>query len=253
VIALADGTHWANGLTAGGTIAVAIIAVGIAIWSERRTDLRVEAERKRSDRVLAEEREFADKRLADQQAHSDAQLAQERQAADARLKAQQKHSDGQLERQRRDAQAAEQLVEAWSIEVLGARMPPGDNVVSTPENPSERTVAIVVNRGRYTITRVQARFSPDGQSIADREQTQSFTDFSRLPHQLGHDLTGGIGEVYLGVIMPGAAMRFIGGAMLAQYMRTTYSIVRWTDRWSQRWEHKQGDVYQITEDTQWKP
>jgi hypothetical protein len=50
-------------LTGIGTVAVAIVAVGVALYAEWRADQRVAAERKHSAQVLAEERKLADDRL----------------------------------------------------------------------------------------------------------------------------------------------------------------------------------------------
>ncbi len=75
-------TDW---LTAVGTVAVALVAVGVALFAEWRASVRVQAERSRSDQVLADER-----------ARSDQVLADERAAADKRLKSQQEHSDRQF-------------------------------------------------------------------------------------------------------------------------------------------------------------
>jgi hypothetical protein len=92
-----------NALTALGTVAVAVTAVGIAIWGERRTDWHIKHERAWADHQLAEERDLADKRLAEQLAHSDAQLAAERAAADARLKEELAHADAELAEEHRIA------------------------------------------------------------------------------------------------------------------------------------------------------
>jgi septal ring factor EnvC (AmiA/AmiB activator) len=150
-----------NALTAIGTVAVAVAAVGIAIWGERRTDGRIGEERKRSDelitaehtradRQLAEERVLADKRLADQLAHSDAQLAGERAAAEARLKEELAHADANLAEEHRIAREREQWAEAYAVEVTTAQMSPeayGSRITSEPDVPIACPVAIVVNHG----------------------------------------------------------------------------------------------------------
>jgi hypothetical protein len=184
--------------------------------------------------------------------HSDAQLAEERSAADARLREELAHADARLAEEKRAAHEAEQLAEAWAVKVIGVRIPPGENVISTPENPSERPVVIIVNHGRYTITRVDAKFS-DGSGFLGSAQRQPYADFASLPHDLVQDVTGPLGEVYGGVVVPGGAMRIIGDSMLVRYLRTLYPIVRWTDRWGTIWEHKQGAVRQVTDGGEWTP
>lgn len=77
--------------------AVAVVAVGAALFTEWRVGKRLREERKRSLDVLteeralhakeiAEERAIAGKRLAEQFAHSDAQLAEERVHSAAQLR-----------------------------------------------------------------------------------------------------------------------------------------------------------------------
>jgi hypothetical protein len=38
-----------------------------------------------------------------------------------------------------------------------------------------------------------------------------------------------------------------------QNLASPYPVVRWTDRWGTRWEHKRGNVQQIQEDAAWCP
>jgi hypothetical protein len=84
-------------MTAIGTVAVAIAAVGIAFWTDWRTGARITAERTRHDKEITDERALVDQRLADQRAHSDKQLADERAAADAWLREELAHSVAQLQ------------------------------------------------------------------------------------------------------------------------------------------------------------
>jgi hypothetical protein len=219
-----------NIVLAVGTIGVAVAAVWVALWTNKRANERAEAGRTDADNRLQEANRQATERLATQIAHRDEELRQERQLA----------------------REQEQLSEAWSVQVLGVRIPPGENVISTPENPSERPVAIAVNRGRFTITGVDACFS-DGTATFAREDHQYYPDAGNLPPQFHHDVTGVIGEAYFGVLTPGWGMRLIGGAMLTRNLRSVFPIVRWTDRWGARWEHKHGEVRRINADENWKP
>ena len=65
-------------LTAIGTIAVALAAVGVALWGDRQTAKRVQAEHDRADRQLAEERKRHDQELASERDRRDKELADER-------------------------------------------------------------------------------------------------------------------------------------------------------------------------------
>jgi len=53
----AGGPDWASIMTGIGTVAVAVVAVWVALWTDRKAAQRLENERKRSDRLLKEERE----------------------------------------------------------------------------------------------------------------------------------------------------------------------------------------------------
>jgi len=65
-------------MTAFGTVGAVIVALGIALWTERRSDRRVREERAHSDRVLAEQREHERAAIEDERAHGAAQLEEER-------------------------------------------------------------------------------------------------------------------------------------------------------------------------------
>lgn len=82
---VAIGPDWASMTTAIGTVAVAVVAVGVALYAEWRSALRLRNERKRGDDLLAEERALHAKEIVEQFAHSDAQLAAERAHTAARL------------------------------------------------------------------------------------------------------------------------------------------------------------------------
>lgn len=132
--AVASGPDWASIMTAVGTVAVAVVAVGVALFAEWRADKRVTAERVHAATVLADERA----------------------AADARLKSQQEHSGAQLREERQRAQDAEQQAEAWAVEVI-------PDVAGGAGSASYLTVD-VFNLGSSTITRVEAEFSLDGRA-----------------------------------------------------------------------------------------
>lgn len=258
------GPDWASIMTAIGTVAVAVVAVGVAPYAERRSDRRVADERKnaakvlsderdRHDKEIADERALAGKRLAEQLAHSASQLAIERTDADTRLRQELAHADARLAEERQAARDAEQLAEAWAVQVAGGRIsapgaPTGADI--RDEMKRQHPVVIVVNGGRYTITRVDARFS-DGSGIIGQVTPQPFADYSSLPLPLTRDIVGGLGDVYLGVLVPGAAKRFIGTEMPGSVLSTVYPIVRWTDRWGTPWQRKQGDVRQVADGEQW--
>lgn len=255
---LADGTHWASGATAIGTIAVAVVAVGVAIVSLRHSDKQIREERDHSDEVVAEERRLADKRLADQIRHSDEQLAQEREAADTRLHDQLEHSESQLGFQRARAQDAEQIAEAYAVQVVPVRMSPdayGSKVATDPGTPITCPGVIVINRGRYTITRLEAQICLNGKSMTSYGKRQHFPAWWNLRNMpLAEGLEGPEPDIRLDTLTPSdLGMRFVHDAIAERHVRGAYPVVRWKDRWGQTWEHKLGKVEKIDEGTQWTP
>jgi hypothetical protein len=245
-------TDWTSIMTAVGTVAVAVVAVAVALFAEWRARISVTSEREYAAGVLADERKAADDRLERQLAHSDAQLAEERKAADERLRVQLEHSDAQVREERQAALDAERVAEAWSVEILAAQVGPEKGITTKPGQPIGRPMALVTNNGRFTITRVEAYFCPDGQSTTPASITEQMK-FTPGDHPYVSDITGSIGDVFRGVLAPGEAMRFLGDTRLDRDLRATYPIIRWTDHWNQRWEYKQGQVNRVGESDQWLP
>jgi hypothetical protein len=223
VVTLAPGvTDWLTGV---GTVAVAVVAVGAALYAERRADRRVVDERRHAATVLVEERKAADERLLRQMEHSDAQLRQERQ----------------------QAQEAEQRAQAWAVEVL-----PGK--ASDRQDASSISV-LVGNLGIRTITRVEAKFSPDGKQLvapkrSERVRPQSGpVTVTFNPVFVPPD--GKFSAAYSGVLTPGHHIRFWSSEIADEFLSVPYPVVRWSDWLGQRWEHKKGDVQPIDDNTPW--
>jgi hypothetical protein len=76
--ATGGGPNWTDVLTAVGTVSAAVVAVGIALWTEYRSGERLKGERARSEQQLAEQRELENSALEDERAYSRAQLEEER-------------------------------------------------------------------------------------------------------------------------------------------------------------------------------
>ena len=207
---------WTDWLTAIGTVAVAIAAVGVALFAERRAGVRVAAERENAANVLADERP----------------------AADARLKAQLEHSDAQLQGERQVAQDKEQLAEAYAIQVVMGERAAGEITYSAYgdalDDDSVKVLAVMIlNRGRYTITRIQAQFSTNG-NLIPHHQFRRLAGFHGLPDEL---LAGfhrpeddrGYGDM----LAPGdTGMRFESDSVHVQNISGPYPVVRWTDHWA---------------------
>lgn len=60
----AHGPDWATIMTTIGTVTVAVVAIGVALYAERQADKRVADEREHSAQLLAGERDRHDKEIA---------------------------------------------------------------------------------------------------------------------------------------------------------------------------------------------
>ena len=213
MITIVSRPDWTSVATAIGTVAVAVVAVGVALYAQWRSDKRLRAEHERSDRMLAEER-----------ALSAASLREERQLFQDR----------------------DQFAEAYAVQVVLARR-------AGQSKEANRLVAKVDNHGNQTITRVEARFSPDGMNVITHRRQIRLPGHTNLPDQLkleppfekaaevathGHWLTPW-----------DTGMSIETDDIGVQRLRDPRVIVRWTDRWGTRWEHRRGVVQKITEGT----
>jgi hypothetical protein len=239
-ITIVSGPDWATIMTAFGTVGAVVVAVWIAIASSRKTNRLVAAERVEADRRLREQQEHSDEQLRKQQEHSGQQLQEERAAADERL-----------HKQFHETEKLEQRSQAAAVEVFAFSAKPGENVFSDPQNPSGLPMVIVINKGKYAIMDLDLRLSPDGRSVIAFPRRQHLVDPVALPLRWMGDVTGRLGEVYLGTLTAGAAMRFEGDPLLVSVLRTSYPIVRWRDRWGECWEYNQGKVYPSNMQADW--
>lgn len=257
-VTVAPGPDWASIMTAIGTVLVAVAAVWIALWTDRQTGVRIAAEQVRHDKEIADERVLADKRLAGQLAHSDKQLADERAAAGARLREELQHSAAQLQEERQLTQDREQLAEAYLVQVTAGRMnvpPPSvSQPARDPDEPAERAVAIVVNHGRYTITRVEAQIRMSQNNLTSYGRTERLSSYFSLREELRQGVWEPSGNNGLRTLTPmDLGLRYSTDVKARKFLVGSYPIVRWADRWGTRWEHKQGVVRKITEGEPWAP
>ena len=234
MIAASGGPGWTDIMTAFGTVGAVAVALFIALWSDWRTGQR-----------LDRERDDADRRLRHEQEHSDAQLAEERRLADERLRA-----------ERDVAQWREQLAEAYAVQVVLAGGSTGD--LGKRDRAPHRLAVIVVNRGRYTITNVEAQLRLGG---SGNPSLVGFDSEQRLPggDDLPPDLLGGLSvRLRAGVradrLTPwDRGLRFDAAPVSAEDLQGAYPVVRWTDRWGGRWEHRLGEVRPAGLFEEWMP
>ena len=247
--ASAPGPDWASSMTAVGTVALAVVTVATIIVTvvitrqdRRRADKQLADAQARHDKEITEERALADKRLAEQLAHNDDQLADER-----------AHSAAQLREERERALDQEQRGEAYAVLVTPAKIAARD---ADPGSMAERSegdecpVAVVINRGRFAITDLEAQFARDT-ALYPSCQMEYYSDYPSLPKEL---VSGLVADPAINVLPPGfAGIRFIGGAMSSRDLHGMDPIIRWTDRWGTRWEHNRGQVRPIAAREPWKP
>jgi hypothetical protein len=78
LVTVAAGPDWASATAAIGTVAVAVVAVGVALFAERRAGLRLREEHERSNQLIAEERASHAREIEQERAHAAAQLQEDR-------------------------------------------------------------------------------------------------------------------------------------------------------------------------------
>jgi hypothetical protein len=206
-------------MTAIGTLAVAVVAVGVALFAEWRADKRVMAEREHGDKRLREERERGDARVA---------------------------------QERRFFQEREQFAEAYSLQVTLVT----SSIHGAGEDQARRLIAAIVNHGAQTITRVEVRFSPDGGSVIPARKQERLPVDTNLPSNImgPHHVVSAEAASFRDRLTPwDSGITAETDPIGVQRLTDPRVIVRWTDRWGTRWEHKRGDVQPVDESAQWVP
>lgn len=228
--AAALGPSWTDILTAIGTVGAVIVAVGIALWGERRSDKRVRDERTRSNKAIEDERAYGRE---------------------------------QLEEERRIAREREQLAQAYAVQVVLTEQPAGGDVFWNDFTPArqvdgveaevKRLAVMVVNHGAYTITRVEAQFCI-GNSMQQPRRYQRVTGFEVVPEILRAGFYPSPERPLRGVLTPfDEGIRFETDDIHEDHLVTPYPIIRWRDHWGTFWEHKRGVVRQVSESDPWQP
>jgi hypothetical protein len=235
VLTVAVQDDWTTILTAIGTVTTAIAAVGIAIWSDRKAGNRVAGERGFGLKQLAKEQEFSREQLMKEQDFSRAQIAEERQL---RL-------------------AAEQVAEAHMVRIEQAARDVAtqvDDVFNEPVGPTMKRLAVmVVNGGSYVITDVEAQFLVSGNLQAPKAQHLLPGD-SPFPRPGGYTWRS-VGSSLMSTTLPPwtAGILIESSDIDPRWLTGAYAMVRWTDRWGSRWEHKRGEIRMISNDDPWRP
>jgi hypothetical protein len=203
-------------MTAIGTVAVAVVAVGVALYTERRAGVRLRAEQERSDRLVREERELGDARLAEER-----RIAQEREQFAAAYAVQVTFwLRGYLT-------AAIVNHSAQTITRIEVRFSPdGSSVI--PPSRQERLILDTGLPGSLQLARLMGDYPQLGQFLesAGAAFPDTLTPWDAGMFAQAHEIAG----------LPDPRV-----------------IVRWIDRWGTRWEYKRSDVRMIDESAPWIP
>ena len=162
-----------------------------------------------------------------------------------------RRSDRKLREDRALERRREQLAEAYAVRVVQGKRPASGQPSSDPK--ALVVVAVVVNCGHYTITGVEVKFSPDGKSLVSPRISERVSSFTSLPSELQKHGETSAERPMRGILTPwDAGMRSeptdeVGVRLLPGY----YAVVRWTDRWGMRWEHRRGEVQQVRDGQEW--
>jgi hypothetical protein len=221
-VTVAGGPDWADIMTAFGTVGAVVVAVGIALWSGRSSRKAIDAEHVRGDRQLEDER-----------AHSRAQIEDERGVARDR----------------------EQLAGAYAVQVvLAERRAEKPDTRGEMYDDVEDLAVMVVNRGSFTVTQVEVRFSLDGKCLVPHGNYVRLSGFIALPEKLREHWLRSDERAAYGVLTPwDMGIRFESAPVHVQNLKSPYALVRWRDRWGTRWEHRLGEVRKVGEGEDWAP
>lgn len=240
----AAGPGWTDILTAIGTVGAVAVAVGIALWTERRSDKRITAEHRRSDRLIREERERAAATLADQLEHERSALEDER-----------AHGRKLLEEERWLSLEREQLAQAYAVQVLLAQLPhPNVTDAATGETLATRQLlAGIVNRSAYTVTRIEVRFCLGTSTMVSHREIAQLPSPS-TPEALQTGPWPCPDPAIRGILTPfDGGLQFETEAIPERDLAGPCALARWTDHRGTRWEHKRGVVRIIRDDEKWEP
>jgi hypothetical protein len=146
-----------------------------------------------------------------------------------------RNADSKVRAERQAAQLREQFAEAYAVQVIfGGK------------------VTIVVNTSKYTITGIEGRMRLKDGTINEFATKERLLNLQALDAELRAGSSAAVESVSrpnlltpydtgLRLITSPASVSLAGG----------YPIVRWTDRWGTRWEHRLGDARIIEPSEPW--
>jgi hypothetical protein len=137
--------------------------------------------------------------------------------------------------ERQEAQDRERLGEAYSVQVIGA------------------ATTVIVNHGKYTISRVEARLRLSNGSLIEFSSRTRVLDTQKVPSDLRADSSMGLESISRPDILTpwDIGLRFVKDPTEISGLIDAYPVVRWRDRWGICWEHRLGNAKVIEPSTPW--
>jgi hypothetical protein len=173
-------------------------------------------------------------------------LQEEHERSDRLLAEEREHS----REERRIAREREHSVEAHAVQVAMVTPDPG-------KEHMRFLAATVVNHGRFTIRRVDARFRSARQnpSLVSPRYRERVPGNDMQDKKLLLGMSGRLeGLVHDDTLSPwDIGLRFAADPIDTTHLVGAYPVVRWTDRWGTRWEQRHGEVRQVRDDEDWLP
>jgi hypothetical protein len=147
-------------------------------------------------------------------------------------------------RERTHTRRHEQFTAAYSVQIIQGERPAAGQ--SGPNPSALVLVAVVDNRGPYTITEVEVQFCLDGSTLRPAASSERVSNFANLPDGLQKPGDTSEERAMQGVLTPwDSGIRAESDEVPARDLKGHYALVRWTDQWGERWEHGPGTVKRV--------
>ena len=140
--------------------------------------------------------------------------------------------------------------------VLGERNAGEPDSHGDPSSLHKELGAMVVNRGSFTITSVDARFryNRGATPLFSPARSKRLTGFADVRDRVRDRWHASAEHAMDGVLTPrDAGIRFESYVVPASELTAPYPIVRWIDRWGTQWQYERGVVRRVLDDEQWAP
>jgi hypothetical protein len=106
----------------------------------------------------------------------------------------------------------------------------------------------------FTSTALKAQFCCGGKNPEAPERSKRLTGFGDVRERLREGWNPAAEHALEGVLTPkDAGVRFESYLVPAHALDNPYPLVRWTDQWGTRWEHRRGEVRPVRDAEPWMP